>query len=136
MVNICLEINTTRDIARQILRHRSFTFQEFSQRYANPKELNDMFTTRETRLQDKTNRQNSIEIESDPSLAENSGYLNLITEWGQRQRSVINAAQTAYEWAIENNIAKEQARCVLPSEFNNVKIIHERNIKVLGSSLL
>ena len=114
MVNICLEINTTRDIARQILRHRSFTFQEFSQRYANPKDLNTMFTTRETRLQDKTNRQNSIEIETDPSLAENSGYLNLITEWGQRQRSVINAAQTAYEWAISNNIAKEQARCVLP----------------------
>jgi thymidylate synthase (FAD) len=73
-----------------------------------------MFTTRETRLQDKTNRQNSIEIETDPSLAENSGYLNLITEWGQRQRSVINAAQKAYEWAIENNIAKEQARSVLP----------------------
>lgn len=114
MVNVCLEINTTRDIARQILRHRSFTFQEFSQRYANPKDLDVMFTRRETRLQDKTNRQNSIEIESDPGVAENSGYLDLITEWGRRQASVINAAQSAYNWAIENNIAKEQARVVLP----------------------
>ena len=114
MVSICLEINTTRDIARQIIRHRSFTFQEFSQRYANPKDLDNMFTKRECRLQDKTNRQNSIEIESDPGVAENSGYLDLITEWGRRQTSVINAAQSAYEWAIEKNIAKEQARVVLP----------------------
>ena len=107
MVSICLEINTTRDIARQIIRHRSFTFQEFSQRYAEPKLLDEAFTTRETRLQDKKNRQNSIEIESDPGVAENSGYLDLITEWGRRQASVINAAQSAYNWAIENNIAKE-----------------------------
>jgi len=114
MVNICLEINTTRDIARQILRHRSFTFQEFSQRYANPKELNSMFISRECRLQDKTNRQNSIEIESNPSVAENSGYLELITNWQRKQASVINAAREAYNWAIEHNIAKEQARVVLP----------------------
>lgn len=114
MVNICLEINTTRDIARQILRHRSFTFQEFSQRYANPQDLDTMFTRRECRLQDKTNRQNSIEIESDPGIAENSGFTDLITEWQRRQASVINAATTAYNWAIENNIAKEQARAVLP----------------------
>ena len=114
MVNICLEINTTRDIARQILRHRSFTFQEFSQRYANPKELNSMFISRECQLQDKTNRQNSIEIESNPSVAENSGYLELITNWQRKQASVINAAREAYNWAIEHNIAKEQARVVLP----------------------
>lgn len=114
MVNICLEINTTRDIARQILRHRSFTFQEFSQRYANPQDLDNMFIRREARLQDKTNRQNSIEIESDPGVAENSGYLDLITDWQRRQASVINAATEAYNWAIKNNIAKEQARVVLP----------------------
>ena len=114
MVNICLEINTTRDIARQILRHRSFTFQEFSQRYANPKDLDTMFISRECRLQDKTNRQNSIEIESNPSVAENSGYLELITNWQRKQASVINAAREAYNWAIEHNIAKEQARVVLP----------------------
>lgn len=103
MVNVCLEIETTRDIARQILRHRSFSFQEFSQRYADPtKELN--FVTREARLQDTKNRQNSIAVD-DPGL-------NL--SWQNRQLRVIEEAKKAYEWAIHNNIAKEQARAVLP----------------------
>jgi len=103
MVSACLEIETTRDIARQILRHRSFSFQEFSQRYADPtKDLS--FVYREARLQDPKNRQNSIDVDDD--------YLQ--EEWNLRQLSVINAAKDAYAWAIENGIAKEQARAVLP----------------------
>ena len=103
MVSACLEIETTRDIARQILRHRSFSFQEFSQRYADPTvDLN--FTTREARLQDHKNRQNSIEV--------NDAWLQ--SEWDQAQNNVILAAEVAYNWAIENGIAKEQARAVLP----------------------
>ena len=103
MVSACLEIETTRDIARQILRHRSFSFQEFSQRYADPTvDLN--FTTREARLQDHKNRQNSIEV--------NDAWLQ--SEWDQAQKNVILAAEVAYNWAIENGIAKEQARAVLP----------------------
>ena len=103
MVSACLEIETTRDIARQILRHRSFSFQEFSQRYADPtKDLE--FVTREARLQDTTNRQNSIDTE-DASLQ---------ATWENKQLNVIEAAQKAYAWAIENGIAKEQARAVLP----------------------
>ena len=103
MANVCLEIETTRDIARQILRHRSFTFQEFSQRYADPvKDLS--FTYRDARLQDTKNRQNSIETE-DPSLQ---------LEWLYQQREVVNAAKKAYEWAMDNGIAKEVARAVLP----------------------
>jgi thymidylate synthase (FAD) len=102
MVSVCLEINTTRDIARQILRHRSFSFQEFSQRYADPtKDLN--FVIREARLQDMKNRQNSIEI--DDAL--------LQKRWEQKQQNVINTALDAYKWAIEHGIAKEQARAVL-----------------------
>ena len=103
MVSACLEIETTRDIARQILRHRSFSFQEFSQRYADPTKDLD-FVYREARLQDPKNRQNSIDVEDD--------YLQ--GKWNVRQLSVINAARDAYEWAIENGIAKEQARAVLP----------------------
>jgi len=115
MASACLEITTTRDIARQILRHRSFSFQEFSQRYANPdKELAGAFVTREARLQDPKNRQNSIEIESDPNIQLNTKQQELITDWQRRQHSVTNAAKVAYEWAIENGIAKEQARAVLP----------------------
>jgi thymidylate synthase (FAD) len=114
MVNVCMEINTTRDIARQILRHRSFTFQEFSQRYAEPKELGDMFALREARLQDKKNRQNSIEIESDPNTQMNETLMNTIQEWQVKQNNVINSVKDAYEWAIENGLAKEQARVVLP----------------------
>jgi len=103
MIHVSIEIKTTRDIARQILRHRSFSFQEYSQRYADPtKDLG--FVRREARLQDKTNRQNSIESE-DKLLQEH---------WNIRQARVISEAQYAYEWAIENGIAKEQARVVLP----------------------
>ena len=122
MVSICLEINTTRDIARQIIRHRSFTFQEFSQRYAEPKLLDEAFTTRETRLQDKKNRQNSIEIESDPNTALNSGYIELIQECQRRQTGVLNAAKSAYTWAIDKGIAKEQARAVLPEGLTKSRI--------------
>jgi len=103
MVSACLEIETTRDIARQILRHRSFSFQEFSQRYADPtKDLS--FVTREARLQDPKNRQNSVEV--DDQLLQN--------EWYRAQQRVIYAAKREYEWAIANGIAKEQARAVLP----------------------
>jgi len=101
MVNICLEINTTRDIARQILRHRSFSFQEFSQRYAV---VDNEFEYREARLQDQKNRQNSIETED-----------NYIKErWEEEQASVMLRIKQAYDWAINNGIAKEQARVVLP----------------------
>jgi len=103
MVSACLEIETTRDIARQILRHRSFSFQEFSQRYADPTQDLD-FVVREARLQDTKNRQNSIETDDD--------YLQ--EEWNFKQKAVIEVAKHAYEWAIENGIAKEQARAVLP----------------------
>ena len=103
MVSACMEITTTRDIARQILRHRSFSFQEFSQRYADP--TTDLeFVTRSGRLQDPKNRQNSIE--HDNHLLEN--------EWYRAQQRVIYAARREYEWAIKNGIAKEQARAVLP----------------------
>ena len=101
MVSICLEIETTRDIARQILRHRSFSFQEFSQRYA----VADLgFECREARMQDTKNRQNSIETDN-PVLE---------SEWDQQQRAVSDAAERAYQWALHNGIAKEQARSVLP----------------------
>ena len=108
MVSACVEITTTRDIARQILRHRSFSFQEFSQRYADPtKDLN--FVTREARLQDSKNRQNSVELDmADPEQRE------LARLWEEKQQSVIRAAREAYTWAVTNNIAKEQARSVLP----------------------
>ena len=113
MVSACLEIETTRDIARQILRHRSFSFQEFSQRYADP--TNDLsFTTRECRLQDNKNRQNSIKIENDPSIQNNPKMQELITEWQRRQTGIINQCREAYKWAVEHGIAKEQARVVLP----------------------
>ena len=103
MVSACLEIETTRDIARQILRHRSFSFQEFSQRYADPtKDLS--FVLREARLQDTKNRQNSVENKN----------LALAAWWEERQKRVIEEAKNAYEWAITNGIAKEQARAVLP----------------------
>ena len=104
MVSVCMEIDTTRDIARQILRHRSFSFQEFSQRYANPADMGEMFEIREARLQDEKNRQNSI-VTDDTELQE---------EWVWQQERVIEAARRAYDWAIKNGIAKEQARAVLP----------------------
>lgn len=103
MVSACLEIETTRDIARQILRHRSFSFQEFSQRYADPtKDLS--FVLREARLQDTKNRQNSVETDN----------LALQAFWETQQQRVLEVAKSAYEWAIQNGIAKEQARAVLP----------------------
>lgn len=110
MVSACLEIVTTRDIARQILRHRSFSFQEFSQRYADPTaELSEAFTIREARFQDTKNRQNSIEI--DPS---DEAQRMLAIEWERAQRRVLFAVEREYKWAIQNGIAKEQARAVLP----------------------
>jgi len=102
MVNVCLEIETTRDIARQILRHRSFSFQEFSQRYADASQLG--FEMRDARLQDTKNRQNSIET--------NDKLLN--AKWISAQADVINKVEEIYEWALNNGIAKEQARAVLP----------------------
>ena len=105
MVHVSMEIKTTRDIARQILRHRSFSFQEYSQRYADPtKDLG--FVRREARLQDAKNRQNSVELGPDEN--------RLAEEWNVVQQSAINAAQFAYQWAIDRGIAKEQARAVLP----------------------
>lgn len=103
MASLTVEVETTRDIARQLLRHRSFTFQEFSQRYADP--TNDLsFVTRQARLQDQNNRQNSIETDNP----------HLQASWGAYQQSVIDAARQAYSWAVNNGIAKEQARSVLP----------------------
>ena len=113
MVHVSMEIKTTRDIARQILRHRSFSFQEFSQRYADPTKSLE-FITREARLQDANNRQNSVELGSDDN--------GLAEEWAMRQVTATDAALDAYEWAIENGIAKEQARAVLP-EGNTESII-------------
>jgi thymidylate synthase (FAD) len=111
MVNVVMEINTTRDIARQILRHRSFSFQEFSQRYADPtKDLG--FVTREARLQDTANRQNSIETANEA----------LKTEWIGRQAMLRARVQETYKWAIDNGIAKEQARAVLPEGLTNSRM--------------
>ena len=104
MCSATIGVETTRDIARQMLRHRSFSFQEFSQRYADPTALDDSFVLREARLQDPNNRQNSIE---------NDDY-ELQLHWELRQNRVINAARDAYNWAIAHGIAKEQARAVLP----------------------
>ena len=105
MVNAVIEIETTRDIAHQVVRHRSFAFQEFSQRYANPAEFGDQFVTRDARLQDTKNRQNSIEIDTESDLH---------YEWQMKQQSVIDKAKEVYDWAIAAGIAKEQARVVLP----------------------
>ena len=104
MASICIEVETTRDIARQFLRHRSFSFQEFSQRYADIRDLDNSVVIRKARLQDPKNRQASV-------ITDNTG---LHIAWEQHQRNVWNSAMQAYEWAIENGIAKEQARSVLP----------------------
>ena len=110
MVSACLEIVTTRDIARQILRHRSFSFQEFSQRYADPTaELSEAFVIREARFQDTKNRQNSIEIDSN-----DEAQRMLAIEWERAQKRVLYAVEREYKWALANGIAKEQARAVLP----------------------
>jgi len=112
MVSACLEINTTRDIAHQIVRHRSFSFQEFSQRYAEPKDMGDQFVIREARLQDTQNRQNSVETTDH----------ELIAEWRQLQEDMIAHATRVYEWAIDHGIAKEQARVVLPEGLTKTRL--------------
>jgi thymidylate synthase (FAD) len=110
MVSACCEIVTTRDIARQILRHRSFSFQEFSQRYADPTaELDEAFVLREARFQDTKNRQNSVELDMS-----NQQQKNLAYDWQRAQQRVLFAVKQEYKWAIDNGIAKEQARAVLP----------------------
>ena len=110
MVSACMEIVTTRDIARQILRHRSFSFQEFSQRYADPTtELDDAFVIRECRLQDTKNRQNSVDVPLDSPENRILAY-----DWERAQKRVLYAVKEAYRWAIDHGIAKEQARAVLP----------------------
>jgi len=119
MVNVCLEIETTRDIAHQIVRHRSFSFQEFSQRYADPKEFGDQFVRREARLQDRKNRQNSIETDDE----------DLQKQWLIQQDLVILAADKAYNWAIENGIAKEQARVVLPEGLTKTRLYMNGTIR-------
>jgi thymidylate synthase (FAD) len=113
MVSVTVEIETTRDIARQILRHRSFSFQEFSQRYADP--TGDLgFSHREARLQDKKNRQNSIELsQDDRKIAE---------RWEQEQKFLLDSVKRSYDWAIKNGIAKEQARAVLPEGLTNSRL--------------
>ena len=113
MASACIEVETTRDIARQLLRHRSFSFQEFSQRYADIRDLDNNFVIRDARLQDPKNRQNSISVDD----------TELQMQWEGYQQGVINSAKQAYEWAIENGIAKEQARAVLP-EGNTVSRLY------------
>ena len=112
MVNVCLEIETTRDIAHQIVRHRSFSFQEFSQRYANPQDMQEAFTYREPRLQDTKNRQNSIEVQD----------TQLEMDRGRWQKKVIETSKQAYDWAIREGIAKEQARVVLPEGLTKTRL--------------
>ena len=116
MVNICMEITSTRDIIRQILRHRSFSFQEFSQRYA---EANLGFSIRETRLQDIENRQNSIECDDK----------ELMDEWTRRQESIVESVAEHYQWALKNGIAKEQSRCILPEGMTISKIYMNGSVR-------
>ena len=117
MVSVCLEITTTRDIARQVLRHRSFSFQEFSQRYADPTKDLD-FVIREARLQDTKNRQNSVAL--DPM---NDDDRRLAYQWEQMQQNIIDKVKEAYSWAVDHGIAKEQARAILP-EGNTVSRLY------------
>jgi len=117
MINVVLEINTTRDIARQILRHRSFSFQEFSQRYADPSQLG--FEVREARLQDKKNRQNSIDTTDD----------QLKNAWEQKQQQLLHEIKLGYKWAIENGIAKEQARAILPEGLTKSRLYMNGNLR-------
>ena len=120
MVSACLEIDTTRDIAHQIVRHRSFSFQEFSQRYANPEDMANTFMTREARLQDQKNRQNSIELSDESELH---------YAWKEKQQEVIDTARNAYDWAITNGIAKEQARVVLPEGCTKTRLYMNGTIR-------
>ena len=124
MVNAVLEIETTRDIAHQIVRHRSFAFQEFSQRYADPKEQGEVFITSEARLQDTKNRQNSIEID----MAE-EGMAELIVNWEEKQQDVIYTCGRAYDWAIANGIAKEVARKVLPEGLTKTRLYMDGTLR-------
>jgi thymidylate synthase (FAD) len=114
-----IEVETTRDIARQFLRHRSFAFQEFSQRYADPGSLDDTFVVRDARLQDEKNRQNSVECDND--------YIK--ERWEEEQLKVILKAKEAYDWAIDNGIAKEQARAVLPEGNTKSKLYANGTIR-------
>jgi thymidylate synthase (FAD) len=117
MVNVVMEINTTRDIARQILRHRSFSFQEFSQRYADPSELG--FEVRDARLQDPKNRQNSI----------HTSNTDLKHLWYMKQQQLLHETKLAYKWAIENGIAKEQARAILPEGMTKSRLYMNGNLR-------
>jgi thymidylate synthase (FAD) len=119
MVNATLEIDTTRDIAHQIVRHRSFSFQEFSQRYANPEDMGDMFEYSEARLQDEKNRQNSIETE-DRQLA---------IDWLHAQMRVAHNCKKEYDWAIKNGIAKEQARKILPEGITKTRLYMQGSLR-------
>ena len=112
MVSACIEINTTRDIAHQIVRHRSFSFQEFSQRYADPQDMDDTFEVREARMQDPKNRQNSIP----------TADMNLQVWWDAQQKHIIETAKTIYNNAIDAGIAKEQARAVLPEGLTKTRL--------------
>jgi len=117
MVNVCMEIDTTRDIAHQIVRHRSFAFQEFSQRYAEPGEMGEVFVTSEARLQDNKNRQNSIELDLGAD-----GNAELVARWEELQQDVCFTAGKAYDWAISAGIAKEVARKVLPEGLTKTRL--------------
>ena len=119
MVNATIEIDTTRDIAHQIVRHRSFAFQEFSQRYANPEEQGDMFEYSEARLQDPKNRQNSVEVDD----------TKLQQEWDWAQRRIAVLAKKEYDWAIKKGIAKEQARKVLPEGLTKTTLYMQGSIR-------
>ena len=119
MVDATIEIDTTRDIAHQIVRHRSFSFQEFSQRYADPKEMGEMFELCEARLQDTKNRQNSISIDDD----------DLQSAWNIMQQEVIDKAEETYLWAISNGIAKEQARKVLPEGITKTRLYMKGSLR-------
>jgi thymidylate synthase (FAD) len=118
MASATVEVETTRDIARQLLRHRSFSFQEFSQRYADPASMGEQFVTREARWQDKKNRQNSVDFDMTRPFDK-----DISREWYAHQQRVIETAKSAYEWAVKNGIAKEQARVVLP-EGNTVSKLY------------
>src|SRR5271166_906844 len=119
MVNIVMEISTTRDIGRQILRHRSFSFQEFSQRYADPTKRENAFERKEARLQDSKNRQNSIETDNE----------ELKNEWEFWQNDIIYRAKKVCEWAINEGIAKEQARAVLPEGLTLTKLYMQGSLR-------
>jgi thymidylate synthase (FAD) len=119
MVSACLEIETTRDIAHQIVRHRSFAFQEFSQRYANPEDMGDMFVFSEARLQDDKNRQNSIDVDD----------FQLQTDWLHAQMRIAHLCKKEYDWAISKGIAKEQARKLLPEGITKTRLYMNGSIR-------